>query len=891
MPPMPDNQENLFSTPMMKQYLEIKEKYPDCILFFRLGDFYEMFMDDAKLGASILDIALTSRDRGRDGRIPMCGVPFHAVDSYLLKFVKAGYKVAICEQIGDTSGPGLVERDVIRIVTPGTIFNENTLDKKENNFIMSVHSEGSSFGIAIADISTGFFETGEFPGTDFDTVVINELAKYHPTECVLPPFLYNDSRVLKLLKSSKGINIFPYIEWERSVKNPYQSLVDHFKIKSLESFGIQELPCSQKASIGLLAYLKYTQKGDLQHVKKISLINSNNHVGLDRSTLNNLEVFTTLRDGSRKGSLIDYLDKTYTPMGGRLLRQWLMAPLNNKEEIEMRYDAIDELLQKSDLCIEFKSELAALMDIERIISKLSVGIGGPRDVVNLKNSIRTTGALKDILTKLKSPLFVSLNKTISEEVLDLVGYISLYITDEPPIDAKTGGYIKNGIDPELDKLRKSIKGSKEYISDLEASERRRTGISSLKVKFNQVFGYYIEITKSNLSQVPKEYMRKQTMVNAERFITPELKEHEEIILTAEEKIKDLEYNIFLQVVGHILTKVDLIQRDAYAAAVLDCLLGFQELTILNNLSRPSLNLNNSLSIIDGRHPVVETSLNKGDFVPNDCYLNISPDENHDCIQQVLIITGPNMAGKSVYIRQTAVIVLMAHIGCFVPAKKADISLVDKIFVRSGASDFISGGLSTFMVEMMETANILNACTSKSLIIMDEIGRGTSTYDGISIAWAVAEYLVTNPDFKPKTLFATHYHELQELETKFPQSIANYQVLVEETSSGPVFLHKVVKGAAAHSYGIEVAKLAGVPLEVYKKALQVMDVLSVRASYTEAIPNQAQLMSKAAPLIQKNELSIFENKLKDLDISMTTPLEALNILAELKQIWDRNIFYE
>lgn len=867
-----------FNTPMMQQYLELKKQYSDCILFFRLGDFYEMFMDDAKLGASLLDITLTSRDRGKDGRIPMCGVPYHAVDSYLSKLVKQGYKVAICEQIGDTKGPGLVTREVVRIVTPGTVMSESSLDGKYNNFIAAVHLENGVFGLAIADLSTGYFYANEFSESQLLSVITNEFAKFSPSECVLPSVLYNRADVLKVIKSQKGVNIFPFFEWEFYAKNHESLLKEHFKVKDLAGFSFGNLPLAQKVAAGLLGYLKYTQKVELSHIRKISSDSDLAYVELDRATILNLELFNTLRDNSKKGSFFNYLDLTKTSMGSRLLRQWILKPLKSTEHIKKRYNAVKELINKSEKLQKLTEYLMEITDIERLLSRLSVGVGNPRDLINLKTSLKSLATVKSIVADFSSVLFKADFKLISKEALALSTYIEESILETAPIDPKKGGFVKAGKIKELDELRNKVMSSKEFLAKLEIKERERTGINSLKVKFNQVFGYYIEISKANLSLVPHDYIRKQTLVNAERFITPELKYHEDIILFAEEKMQDMEYAVFLEMVSYIVDKAEIIQQACNALSEIDCLCSFAELTKRDNLIEPKLVDTGELNITEGKHPVLYNLLPKGDFVPNDVLLNNSS-------HQLLIITGPNMAGKSVYIRQTALLTIMAQIGCFIPAESAVISPVDKVFVRSGASDFITGGLSTFMVEMVETAYILNNATSQSLIVMDEIGRGTSTYDGISIAWAVAEYLVSKEGSNAKTLFATHYHELQLLEEKYPNRIKNYQVIVDNSASTPVFLHRVQPGAAEHSFGIQVAKIAGVPEEICLRANELLQELKERSTSPETLQVcDVTLTSQLTP----SQALPFDDIFSRIELSNTTPLEALNILAELKQIWERNV---
>ncbi len=866
-----------YATPMMQQYLTLKNQYPDCVLFFRLGDFYEMFMDDAKLGSQILDITLTSRDRGKDGRIPMCGVPYHAVDAYLSKMVRAGYKVAICEQIGDTKGPKLVEREVVRIVTPGTLLGETALEKHDSSYIMSLFVENDMFAVAIADFSTGAFYTYENSHEHIDSFVVNELSKFNLAECILSSETYQDSKLLGLLKSHKNLNIFPYFEYENHIVGSEKFLLDHFKIKSLEPFNLVTKITAQKVSAVLLNYLKYTQKADLTHIKNIQQLGQSDVMALDRSTINNLEIFSTVRDQSKKGSLINFLDKTKTSTGSRLMKNWIVRPLISKDQIKKRYQVVELFLSDIKLRNELCEYLIKISDVERIVSRLSAGLGNPRDLKNLSESLKQIYLLKKDLKNQK--VLANFCEKINENLNIISSELASKLIDEPPLDPKNGGFITNNVDAKLDTLRNKILHSKNFLKNLEQKEREKTKINSLKVKFNQVFGYYIEISKSNLHLVPNYFMRKQTLVNAERFITPELKEHEEIILTAEEKMKVIEYEIFLQLVAKVLTSTKEIQEAAEVIANIDCLISFASISEEYDFVQPELLENGNLEIIAGWHPVVASMLSRGDFVPNDTELNVAD-------KQLVILTGPNMGGKSVYIRQTAIIVMLAQMGCFVPAKKAVIGLVDKLFVRSGAADSITGGLSTFMVEMIETAYILNNATSRSLIVMDEIGRGTSTYDGISIAWAVAEFLVNNVNVRPKTLFATHYHELQKLAEKYPNQIFNNQVLVDNTGNTPVFLHKVVSGAAEHSFGIQVARQAGVLAEVCIQAEKIMSSLVEGARNSTVSADQLVAENSTVDLVQSTDLLILET-LRQLDISQTTPLEALNILAQLKHAWDRN----
>jgi len=847
----------MFETPMMLQYQKLKKEYSDCILLFRLGDFYEMFMEDAKIGSSILNITLTSRSRGKDGKIPMCGVPYHALDAYLPKLIQAGYKVAIGEQVGEINGKELVKRDVVRIITPGTVLDEKSLEKKENNYIMGLHIENSRFGLALSDISTGNFYTEEYEIKELSNIIINEIIKYNPKECVLSSSSYNDPILLKLLKSHKNLNIYPYFEWDFYTNKAKEFIKDHFAIKSLKSYNLEEKEHAIKASAGLLGYLKHTQKSNISHIKKISALQDTKYVGLDRATIMNLEIFNTIREGAKKGTLLDFLDNTITSMGGRLLKEWLIKPLTDKTIIEKRYSCIEKYLNDKKLKSAITGTLENIGDLERILARISFGIGNPRDCVNLKNSLKEGLKIIDLNKNIKE---LDLNLELSK-VKELILKIENTIEEESPIDPRNGSFIKFGNDEELDKLRKTVTGSKEFITKLEKEEKTKTGINSLKVKFNQVFGYYIEITKSNLEQVPDDYMRKQTLVNAERFITPALKEHEEIILTAEERTKTIEYNIFCEVTEIIKKNASDIQFLAKDIAKIDCLINFANIALDHKYVKPKIITTGEIKLKNNRHPVVEANLEEKEFVPNDVYLN---NKEH----QLIIITGPNMAGKSVYIRQVAITMLMAQIGCFVPAEEAEISLVDNIFVRSGASDIITAGLSTFMVEMVETANILNNATNDSLVIMDEIGRGTSTYDGISLAWAIAEYLVENNGIKPKTLFATHYHELQKLEEKYPNEIKNYHFPATEDQGEPIFLHTIKQGGASHSFGIQVAKIAGIPKAVYTNAQEILIELEKNGN-THLQRNYS-----------KNETNKITKIIDKIDITRVTPLEALNILAEI-----------
>lgn len=855
-----------FSTPMMKQYYSIKEQFADCLLFFRMGDFYELFLEDARIGAQVLNITLTSKAGGKDGKIPMAGVPYHAVDSYLTKLVKAGFKVAICEQVSLPNKYGLVDREVVRVVTPGTVLDEKALDKSENNFIITVAIEGDTFALAASDLSTGFFGGMQKTVSDTHLSIKEELSRIRPVECILSESCYNNPDILKLLKSENNLNVFPYPEWDANAGKAERILKDHFKVSTLNGFEISGKAVLKKALASLLGYLKQTQKSNVGHIRKISRLDRDEHVVLDNSTVINLELFSTIREHDTRGSLLNVLDQTETPMGGRLLKQWLLQPLKNAGQINLRHDAVEFFLENAEITDRVKEKLKQIPDIERLVSRLSVGLGNARDLINLKLALLVIHSLKKELSAVDPELIRDSVKLISPGINKIIELIVETIVEEPPIDTKNGGMIRPGINQKLDTLRKTVEKSRNWIFELEQTERKRSGINSLKVRFNKVFGFYIEISKSNLAHVPADFIRKQTLVNGERYITPDLKKHEEIVLNAEDKINSLENSIFLETLARVLERSPDIQDSAEAVAQIDCILNFSFISRKNSYNRPKIIYSGGLHIKNGRHPVVENLLEEGQFVPND--LEISGQN-----APMQLITGPNMAGKSVFIRQIALIVLMAQIGCFVPAQSAHISLVDRIFVRSGASDVITSGLSTFMVEMVETAYILNNATLDSLIVMDEIGRGTSTYDGISIAWAVAEYLAGKFKTTPKTLFATHYHELQKLEEKYPHEIKNYSMAVAEHEDHPVFLYTMVEGGASSSFGVAVARLAGIPEEVIASAEEKLKHLETKpAPKTNPIP-----IEFTDEMIERFLLHEFEN----LEISEMTPLEALNKLADLK----------
>lgn len=863
-----------FQTPMMRQYWEIKEQYQDCLLFFRLGDFYELFLDDAIVGAKVLDITLTRRPRGKDGHIPMAGVPYHAADGYIAKLVAAGYKVAICEQVSEPDNKGIVERDVVRIVTPGTILDEKSLDRKSHNYTWSIWLDESEsqacIGLAAADVSTGDFQVMELPVAEksaegFEIALSAELMRFGPAECVLDHDTYGNSDLLRVLSSFPGLNVYPFDEWQSHADDADSVLKDHFKVKSLEAYGIDDKNHIKRAAAALVGYLRHTQRDNLNHIRSLKSFKPHDWVGLNRSTITSLELFTTMREGERRGSLLSVIDETTTPMGGRLLRSWLTRPLTDKGAIEDRLDAVEELLANPAVTGDVRNELTPIYDIERILSRLSVGLGTAVDLVNLKHSINHALSIRSQIEQLKSPLIQNISELIVPELVELAEYLDTQIVAEPPVDLKSGNIVRKGVNAKVDELRKQVGGGKEWLLGLERSEREKTGINSLKIKYNQVFGYYLEVSKANLHLVPDRYIRKQTMVGAERFITPELKEYEQKILTAEDELNKLEYDLFVETVATVLTQTDVLQDTAKGLASIDVLAGFAHLAERQNYIKPTITDKREIKIKNGRHPVVETLLASDKFVPNDTLLNTTD-------HQLLVMTGPNMAGKSVFARQVALITLLAHVGSFVPADEATISIVDSIFVRSGAADVITAGLSTFMVEMVETAHILHHATDRSLIIMDEIGRGTSTYDGISIAWAIAEYLVTNRGLAAKTIFATHYHELQQLAQKYPKNIKNYQVLVDDNDGEPIFLHKVIEGGADSSFGVAVARLAGVPDGVTEKAEEVLTGLE--QGETKKISPKKSTRKKATDPIVK--------EIKKLDLENLTPREALDHLYRLQQ---------
>ena len=857
-------------TPMMRQYHDLKNKYQDAVLFFRLGDFYEMFGEDAKRAAKILDIALTSRNKGGGEKIPMAGVPYHSAASYIEKLIKKGIKVAICEQLEDPSeSSGIVERDVIRVVTPGTVIENEILSENENNYLAAVFKYGDYYGFSYTDISTGEFYLTEFSAEKTNKLK-DEINRISPRELLLDEQTASSKLINELHNQYNfTLNILGQKKFERL----YQGLLDHFKLKSLEGFGCEEMKAAVYAAGQVLSYLSETQKRTINQITNLKAYHLEDYMVLDSASRRNLELSSTIRDNQRSGSLLSILDQTVTSMGAREIKKWINQPLVQKNEITKRHDALAEIIDNYMILEKLRAELSEIYDLERIMSKITYQSANARDLVALRNSLAKLPAVKKLMAELQSGLLSEMQADF-DLLEDIYNLIDNSIKNEPPTTITEGGIIKDGYDSKLDELRSLVSSGKDWISALQKEEREKTGINTLKVGFNKVFGYYLEVTNSHTDKVPERYERKQTLSNSERYIIPELKEKESEVLGAEEKINDLEYKLFVEIRDEIAAEVERINKTAAVIAKIDVLLSFSYLAIENNYNRPEINNGAEIKIKDGRHPVVEKMFEE-QFVPNDCYLNQSD-------QRFIIITGPNMSGKSTYMRQVALIVLMAQIGSYVPAAEAIIGLTDRIFTRVGASDDLTTGQSTFMVEMNEVANIVNNSTEKSLIILDEVGRGTSTYDGVSIAWSVSEYLNNPERIGARTLFATHYHELTRLEDEY-QGIKNYNVLVEEDSDGVHFLHRIVPGRANDSYGIEVARLAGLPEEIIISAQKILERLEEnnkmpvrKLEKTIADDKHQQL-----PLFNTEKSPILK-KIDEQDILEMTPMDAMNFLYNLKK---------
>ena len=872
-------------TPMMKQYMETKAQYQDCILFYRLGDFYEMFFDDALTASRELEITLTGKNCGQEERAPMCGVPYHAVESYLNKLVSKGYKVAICEQVEDPkTAKGIVKRDVVRIVTPGTNLDTQALDETRNNYIMCIVYIADRYGVSVSDITTGDYFVTEIPDS---AKLMDEIYRFSPSEIICNEAFYMSGMDLDGMRDRLGITIYSLDSWYFDDDVCRQKLLEHFQVTSFAGLGLADYDCGIISAGALLQYLLETQKNSLSNLTHITPYAAGKYMMLDSSTRRNLELCETLREKQKRGSLLWVLDKTKTAMGARTLRKYVEQPLIDKKEIEKRLDAVAELKDSAISREEIREYLSPVYDLERLITRIAYGTANPRDLTAFRSSLEMLPHIRYILEEMQSELLKNIHDDM-DPLEDLCTLVKDAIREEPPIAMKEGNIIRDGYNEEVDKLRRAKSDGKEWLAKLENDEKEKTGIKNLRIKYNKVFGYYLEVTNSYKDMVPDYYTRKQTLANAERYITPELKELEDMILGAEDKLYALEYEIYSQVRDTIAGEIERIQKTAKAVAALDAFASLAVVAERNNYTRPKINEKGIIDIKDGRHPVVERMIPNDMFIANDTYLD---DKKH----RISIITGPNMAGKSTYMRQTALIALMAQIGSFVPAKSANIGLSDRIFTRVGASDDLASGQSTFMVEMTEVANILRNATSKSLLILDEIGRGTSTFDGLSIAWAVVEYISDSRLLGAKTLFATHYHELTELEGKI-SNVNNYCIAVKEKGDDIVFLRKIVKGGADKSYGIQVAKLAGVPDLVIERAKEIVEELSdedVTAKVSEIAVRERS--EKKRPKVKKYDevdiaqMSLFDTvkdddvleELKNLDVGNMTPIDALNTIYRLQ----------
>jgi len=872
-------------TPMMQKYMETKKEYPDCILFYRLGDFYEMFFDDALTASKELEITLTGKSCGLEERAPMCGVPYHAVEGYLNKLVTKGYKVAICEQVEDPKqAKGLVKREVTRIVTPGTNLNMQALEATKNNYIMCITYTPTKIGLAAADVTTGDFYTTE---VEDSRRLMDELMKYSPSEIICNDAFYVSGFDIADLRNRLQMAISTIEPYYFDDEGCEKCIMRHFGVKSLIGLGLEDFPIGTIAAGALLQYLLNTQKNELVHMNHIQSYLTSKYMLLDSSTRRNLELCETLREKQKRGSLLWVLDKTKTAMGARTLRNYIEQPLLNKVDMEARLDAVDELSKDSVSRDEIREYLNPIYDLERLLSKVTYKTANPRDLIAFRNSLEMLPHIKTVLRGFQKELLTGIYEDM-ESLDDIYTLIDAAIEEEPPLLVREGGIIKDGFNEDIDMLRNAKRDGKQWLAQLEEEDRERTGIKNLKIKYNKVFGYYFEVTNSFQHLVPEDYIRKQTLANAERYTTPRLKEMEDTILNAEDKLYTLEYDMFCEIRDNIAAQLERIQRTAKAIARLDVFASLSYVAERNHYVRPKLNEKGIIDIKDGRHPVVELMIDHDMFIANDTML----DSNNHLIS---VITGPNMAGKSTYMRQSALIVLMAQLGSFVPAKSANIGIVDRIFTRVGASDDLASGQSTFMVEMNEVANILRNATSNSLLILDEIGRGTSTFDGLSIAWAVIEHISNKKLLGAKTLFATHYHELTELEGKI-NNVNNYCIAVKECGDDIVFLRKIIKGGADRSYGIQVAKLAGVPDMVINRAKEIVEQLTdndiIEKVQSIAVEVKNDTKAKKQPKYDEVDLaqmSLFDTvtdedvlkELEELEISTMTPLDAMNTLYRLQ----------
>ncbi len=880
------------ATPMMKQYLQTKEAYQDCILFYRLGDFYEMFFEDAVTVSKELELTLTGKNCGLKERAPMCGVPYHAVEGYLNKLVEKGYKVAVCEQIEDPKqARGIVKREVIRVVTPGTNTNMQALDESRNNYIMSIVYLAGRYGLSTADVTTGDYYVTE---VENEQKLLDEINKFAPSEIICNEPFYMSGIDINDIHERLNISISSLDAWYFSDETVNTTLLGHFKANSLEGLGLKDYPCGASAAGALLKYLYETQKNSLEHMSALHPYTTSMFMVIDSSTRRNLELVETMREKKKRGSLLWVLDKTKTAMGARTLRSYVEQPLVERAQMERRYDAIEEINSRMIDREEIREYLSPIHDLERLITRVTYQTANPRDLIALRNSVKMIEPLKQILSDFHCALLMELQEEM-DGLHDIYELIDCSIEEDPPVSVREGGIIKSGYKEEIDKQREARTNGKTWLADIEQREREQTGIKNLKIKYNKVFGYYLEVTNSYINKVPERYVRKQTLANAERYITPELKELEDMILGAEDRLTALEYEYFCEIRRTVAAEVVRIQHTAKAVGVLDVLASLAVVAEENHYCRPKLNESGVINIKDGRHPVVEKMIDHDMFITNDTYLDNDS-------SRISIITGPNMAGKSTYMRQTALIVMMAQMGSFVPARAADIGLVDRVFTRVGASDDLASGQSTFMVEMNEVANILRSATSKSLLILDEIGRGTSTFDGLSIAWAVVEHISDPKLLGAKTLFATHYHELTELEGKL-DNVNNYCIAVKENGDDIVFLRKIVKGGADRSYGIHAAKLAGVPDCIIQRAKEISEELSAN-DITEitkklAVHGTDSRMGRQDEVVME-QISLFDmakddsvnaetnavindiiTELRSLDLDSMTPRDAMDKLYELQ----------
>jgi len=872
----PASSERAGATPAMRQYFEAKRQYRDALVFFRMGDFYEMFYEDALTAARALELTLTSRSKDAGGgAIPMCGVPFHAADGYIARLVRKGFRVAVVEQMEDPKkAKGLVRREVVRVVSPGTLTDAGYLDAREPAFLLALApmAAGTGFGVALLDLSTGEFTAAEFAGDEGRAALCDELSVLRPREVIAPAGFEGAEGLLAAARHSARLTACE--AWTFEYESARRTLLGQLQAQTLHGFGLEDRPAAVSAAGALVHYLRDTQKADLAHVRDVAFRTGSDCLIVDPTTLRNLEVVEAA-DGGRAGSLLHEIDRTMTPMGGRLLRAWLLRPLLALERIQDRLDAVEDFAFRSTARTKLRETFKSIHDIERLVSRAALGTAGPRDLVSLKQSIAAVPRVRMALEEFQSPLVRSLVAGL-DDLADVRDALDRTLVDEPPAVARDGGVVRDGVDPEIDELRGVSRGGKRRIAEMEDVERARTGIGSLKIRYNRVFGYYIEVSKSNLAAVPADYHRKQTIAGGERFITPALKGYEEKVLGADERIVEREVELFEALRRRVASEAPRIQDTARGVAALDVLAALAETAAIHNYTKPLVHAGDELTAVDARHPVVERHVADA-FVPNDVALDAAG-------QQLIILTGPNMGGKSTYLRQCALLCLMAQAGSFVPARSAKLPIVDRLFARVGASDNITRGQSTFMVEMQETANILHSATSRSLVILDEIGRGTATFDGLSLAWAVAEHLASNPRGRPKTIFATHYHELTDLADALP-SVANFHVVVREWKDDLVLLRKVVPGRADRSYGIQVARLAGLPPAVVARAREILIGLE-----RDELSRGGRPSLSGAPGERQRQMGLFaappsddalRRRLLAIDVNELTPLRALSLLAELK----------